>query len=59
VGLLDCLPETIPAGRSLTLSHRNSIGLYMGSEIQATFSLRTFHNAHTAGVGQQVADYAL
>ena len=34
-------------------------GFYMGSEIQATFSLRTFHNAHTAGVGQQVADYAL
>ena len=34
-------------------------GFYMGSEIQATFSLRTFHDAHTAGVGQQVADYAL
>jgi hypothetical protein len=31
--------------------------LFMGSEIQATFSLRTFHDAHTAGVGQQVADY--
>jgi hypothetical protein len=29
----------------------------MGSGIQATFSLRTFHDAHTAGVGQQVADY--
>jgi hypothetical protein len=29
---------------------------FMGSGIQATFSLRTFHNAHTAGVGQQVAD---
>lgn len=26
-------------------------GFYMGSEIQATFSLRTFHNAHTAGLG--------
>ncbi len=35
------------------------VAFIWGSEIQATFSLRTFHNAHTAGVGQQVADYAL
>jgi hypothetical protein len=41
--------------------HPEQVGLwlFMGSEIQATFSFRTFHNAHTAGVGQQVADYAL
>ena len=32
-------------------------GFYIGSEIQATFSLRTSHNAHTAGLWQQVADY--
>jgi hypothetical protein len=31
----------------------------MGSEIQATFSFRTFHDAHTAGLGQQVKEYAL
>lgn len=33
------------------------VAFIWGSEIQATFSLRTFHNAHTAGVGQRVADY--
>lgn len=33
------------------------VAFIWGSEIQPTFSLRTFHNAHTAGVGQQVADY--
>jgi hypothetical protein len=33
------------------------VGFIWGSEIQPTFSLRTSHNAHTAGIGQQVADY--
>ena len=60
-GIVGLFTDTVPGCMVAYAIHPEQVGLwlFMGSEIQATFSLRTFHNAHTAGVGQQVADYAL
>ena len=60
-GIVGLFTDTVPGCMVAYAIHPEQVGLwlFMGSGIQATFSLRTFHNAHTAGVGQQVADYAL
>ena len=58
-GIVGLFTDTVPGCMVAYAIHPEQVGLwlFMGSEIQATFSLRTFHDAHTAGVGQQVADY--
>ena len=61
-GMWDCwivYPKLFLRDGRLRCPTGTASGFYMGSEIQATFSLRTFHDAHTAGLGQQVADYAV
>ncbi len=60
-GVVGLFADTVPGCMVAYAIHPEQVGLwlFMGSEIQATLSFRTFHNAHTAGLGQQVKEYAL